>query len=180
LALIGAGAALLTALAVVVVLLSGGGGSGANSAETTDSEAASPVKRTAEAKPKTKTLTKPELINRADAICEASQNSYKSVFSQELEERPDVAYATTLAGISQRGVLRFRKLAPPPNLEAAFEDYVKAQERVMLNDRRALAAAEAGDASAYLAARERRDAEAAERYDLARELGLRACSPNRG
>ena len=50
----------------------------------------------------------------------------------------------------------------------------------MLNDRQALTAAEAGDAGAYLAARERRDAEAAERYDLAREIGLENCSTSRG
>ena len=49
----------------------------------------------------------------------------------------------------------------------------------MRNDRQALEAAEAGDAAAYVAARERRDAEAGERYDLAREVGLQTCSPNR-
>jgi serine/threonine protein kinase len=178
-ALVGVVAALLMALVVVAVLISGGGGSGSGTAGTTTSEATNPTKQTPKARPKPQTLTKSELINRADAICEASQNSYKSVFSRELEESPDVAYATTLAGISQRAVLRFRKLVPPPNLEAAFKDYVKAQELVMLNDRRALMAAEAGDAGAYLAARERRDDEAVERYDLAREIGLHACSPNR-
>lgn len=178
-ALIGGVAALLAALVVVVILVSGGGGSGSGTAGTTASQATGAAKQKPKAKPKPKTLTKSELIHRADAICEASQNSYESVFSRELEETPDVAYATTLAGISQRGVLRFRKLVPPPDLEGAFEDYVKAQERVMLNDRQALTAAEAGDTGAYLAARERRDAEAAERYDLAREIGLQACSPNR-
>ncbi len=179
-ALVGGVAALLVALVVVVVLVGGGGGSGSDTAGTTASEATNSAKKTPQAKPKPQTLTKSELINRADAICEASQNSYKSVFSRELEESPDVAYATTLAGISQRAVLRFRKLVPPPNLEAAFKDYVKAQELVMLNDRQALTAAEAGDAGAYLAARERRDAEAGKRYDLAREIGLEKCSTSRG
>jgi hypothetical protein len=177
--LIGGVAALLVAAVVVVILVGGSGGSRPNTAATTGPATTESTGQKSKAKPKPKTLTKSELIHRADAICEASQNSYESVFSRELEETPDVAYATTLAGISQRGVLRFRKLVPPPDLEGAFEDYVKAQERVMLNDRQALTAAEAGDTGAYLAARERRDAEAAERYDLAREIGLQACSPNR-
>jgi len=179
--LIGGVVALLAALVVVVVLASAGGGSGSGSgtAGTVTSGATGSAKQTPTAKPKPRTLTKPELIHRADAICEASQNSYRSVFSPELEKSPDVAYATTLAGISQRAVLRFRKLVPPPSAEVAFKNYVNAQERVMLNDRRALTAAEAGDVGAYLAARERRDTEAGERYDLAREIGLRTCSPNR-
>jgi hypothetical protein len=165
---------------VVAILIGGGGGSSSDTTGSTASETTNPAKQPAKAKPKPKTLTKSELIHRADAICEASQNSYKSVFSAELEESPDVAYATTLAGISQRAVLRFRKLDPPPNLQAAFKDYVKAQELVMLNDRQALTAAEAGDASAYIAARKRRDAEAGKRYDLAREVGLEKCSTSRG
>ena len=49
----------------------------------------------------------------------------------------------------------------------------------MRYDRQALEAAEANDATAYLEARERRDAEAGERYDLAREIGLEQCSTNR-
>jgi serine/threonine protein kinase len=179
-ALIGGLAALLAAVVVVVVLVSGGGGSSPDTAATAGPATTDSPKQKPKAKPKPKTLTKTELINRADSVCEASQNSYKSVSSQEGEETPDVAYATTLAGISQRAVNRFRRLVPPPGVEAAFDDYVEAQEQVMLYDRQALRAAEAGDASAYLAARERRDAEAGKRYDLAREVGLQTCSASRG
>jgi hypothetical protein len=49
----------------------------------------------------------------------------------------------------------------------------------MRYDRQALSAAEANDASAYLEARQRRDAETTERYELAREVGLEKCSTNR-
>lgn len=175
-ALIGGVTALLVAAVVVVVLLSGGGGSSNDTVGTTGRTAASSTSQ----KPKPATLTKAELIDQADSICEASQNSYKSVFSQEGEETPDVAYATTLAGISQRAVNRFQKLVPPPSVEAAFNGYVKAQERVMLYDRQALQAAEAGDTGAYLAARKHRDAEADKRYDLARAVGLQTCSASRG
>ena len=46
----------------------------------------------------------------------------------------------------------------------------------MRYDRQALEAAEAEDATAYLAARERRDAGQLERYELARQVGLKKCS----
>jgi hypothetical protein len=123
-----------------------------------------------------KPLTKHELIAKADAICETSQSTYESVHSQELEERPDVSYAATLAGISQRGVNAFRELVAARSVEPAFGRYVRAQERVMRYDRQALVAAEAEDTTAYVAARERRDAEKPERYELARKVGLQKCS----
>ncbi len=168
------GALALAVVAVLVALLSGGGGSGSDAASGDATAGAAP-----KAKPAPKHLSRPELIARADAICVDSQSTYTSVRSQASEERPDVAYAATLAGISQRGVNRFRRLVPPPALEAPFDSYVEAQERVMRYDRQALEAAEAGDTTAYLAARERRDAEAGERYELARAIGLKQCSTNR-
>jgi hypothetical protein len=180
--LIGGVAALLVALAIVVVLVGGDGGSSPGTPGETDREATKSTGDGHKAKPKAKpeTLTRSELIAKADAICETSQSTYGSVRSQELEEVPDVAYATTLTGISRRGVERLQRLDAPASVEPAFEQYVRAQERVMRYDRQALQAAEAGDASAYVAARERRDGEQAERYDLAREVGLEQCSASRG
>jgi len=182
-------AALIAAVVVVVILVSGDGGSDSNTTGNTRSTSAA-VSRNADAsqgkseptESKPKSLSKSALIAKADAICERSQSTYASVRSTEFEEVPDVGYATTLSGISRRGVERFRQLAPqaPPSVEPAFTKYVRAQERVMRYDRQALEAAEAEDASAYLAARERRDAEAPERYDLAREIGLKQCSASRG
>jgi len=181
-ALIGGVAALLAALVVAAILVSGGGGSGSDTAGTTAPQATNSVKRKPKAKHAPKALTKSELIHRADAICETSQRTYKGVHSQELEEAPNVEYATTLSGISRRGVERFHQLEPkaPPAVEPAFAKYVQAQERVMRYDRQALEAAEAEDANAYVAARERRDAEAGERYELAREIGLERCSASPG
>lgn len=181
-ALIGGIATLLAAVVVVVILVSGGGGSDPGSAGTVASEATNPAKKKAQTKPKPKTLTRSELIDRADAICERSQSTYEGVRSKELEEVPNVEYATTLSGISRRGVERFHQLEPtaPPSVEPAFAKYVQAQERVMRYDRQALEAAEAEDANAYVAARERRDAEAGERYELAREVGLKQCSTSPG
>lgn len=176
-------AALVAVVAVVVILVSSGGGGDSNTtAQTGSTPPAASKNRDKPAKPKPKPLSKSELIAAADAICETSQSTYKGVRNQEFEEVPNVEYATTLSGISRRGVERFRQLEPkaPASVEPAFAKYVQAQERVMRYDRQALEAAEAEDASAYVAARERRDAEAGERYELAREVGLRTCSTSRG
>jgi serine/threonine protein kinase len=180
---IAAGAALIAAVIIIVILVSGGGGDGSNTtAETGPTPAAASQKKDRPTKPKPKPLSRSKLISEADAICETSQSTYTSVRSPELEEVPNVEYATTLSGISRRGVERFRQLEPkaPSSVEPAFAKYVQAQERVMRYDRQALEAAEAEDANAYVAARDRRDAEAGERYDLAREIGIEQCSVSRG
>jgi hypothetical protein len=174
--LVVAGAALaVVAIVVAVVALAGGGGDesprAANEAKTNTETSSAPKK-----KPAPKSLTKQELISKADAICETSQNTYEKVRSPALEESPDVSYAATLAGISQRGVNGFHKLVSPQSVGPTFGKYVQAQERVMRYDRQALKAAEAEDATAYVAARERRDAEQTERYELARQIGLEKCS----
>jgi hypothetical protein len=164
-------------VAAVAAIASGGGGSGSGPKEASGVSTGGST-AAAQKRPKPKPLSRSELIAKADEICEASQSTYGNVLSAELEEVPDVAYATTLVGISSRGVERFRRLKPkaPASVEPAFRKYVHAQERVMRYDRQALDAAEAEDAGAYVAARERRDAEQGERYDLAREVGLRRCS----
>jgi Protein kinase domain len=178
--ILGVGGTALVAVASVAVAISAGGGgaSKTNTASGGGTGTGNATKAKSASGPKT--MTGSALIAKADAICAASQRSYRSVRSAALEASPDVSYAVTLAGISQRGVNRFRKLAPPPSVEPAFGEYLAAQERVMRYDRQALRAAEDGDATAYLAARRRRDEEAAERYDLARRIGLRKCSANRG
>jgi hypothetical protein len=121
------------------------------------------------------------LIAKADAICRDSQVTFLATRQEypEGETTPDVAYSKILAGISTIAVRKFASLRPPAAIEKPFSEYVQAQERVKGYDREALEAAEAGDANAYLAARERRNAEAGERYDLAREVGLKQCSTNR-
>jgi hypothetical protein len=182
-AVVAGAAALVAAAAIVAILVSGGGGGDSNTtAQTGSTSPAASSKKETPAKPKPAPLSKAELVAKADGICEASQSTYTGVFSAELEEVPDVSYATTLVGISTSGVERFRRLEPkaPASVEPDFRKYVRAQERVMRYDRQALAAAQAEDATAYVAARERRDAEQAERYDLARAIGLEQCSLKRG
>ncbi|HEX7058652.1 MAG TPA: serine/threonine-protein kinase [Solirubrobacterales bacterium] len=170
---IGGGFVAVLAAVAAVAAISGSDGGGGNGVSATPAKA-----KTAEPKPQT--LTRDQLIAKADAICDDSQETYKGVFSRASEESPDAPYSQVLVGISTRAVGRFRALQPPAALAKPYEGYVAAQERVKLYDQQALAAAKAGDASAYLAARQRRDDEQPERYRLARAIGLERCSLSPG
>jgi hypothetical protein len=182
------GAALLGIVAIVIAAIAlstgggeGGGGGLAATADTTAKEETAPQERQQkQVKPQPKTLSRSEMLRRADAICEDSQNTYKGVYSAFSEENPDVAYSATLVGISTPAIDRFRKLAPPPGMAASWGRYLAAQEQVGEYDREALRAAKAEDADAYRAAREKRDEGQTERYELARQLGLQMCSSNPG
>jgi hypothetical protein len=182
LVLAGSATLAVAALAVAAIVV-GGGGDGSKPSTAAGggftARAADGGGGSAKPDPRPKPLSESELIARTDSVCEDSQDAYGSVRSQSSEENPDVAYSATLVGISTRAVDRFNRLVPPPGLEKDYDEYVKAQERVKAYDRQALRAAEAEDAVAYLAARERRDREQPERYDLARAIGLKTCSATR-
>ncbi len=168
------GTATIAAIVVAIALASGGGGGADPPTGGGGAKARGPANAAAEPK----ALTASQLRQKADAICADSQEAYKGVFSQASEELPDMAYSLALVGISTRAVGRFGALTPPAPLADDYERYVRTQERVKEYDRQALSAARAGDATAYLAARKRRDNEAGERYELARALGFETCSPN--
>jgi hypothetical protein len=169
--------AVVVAGVVLAISSAGGGGSDPNAATrgTTGEAPRQP-------QPAPKPLSRSELIAKADSICADSQATFLATSQSypEGETTPDVAYSKILVGISTRAVRRMRALDPPAGLSKPFGEYLKAQERVMRYDRQALKAAEAGDATAYLAARRRRDDEARQRYDLAREVGLQKCSASPG
>jgi hypothetical protein len=172
-----AGTAVAASVVVVAAIaLSRGGGSGGQSAadDAKTGAATTPVQAP-------KPLSKSALIAKADAICADSKAAYKATLDEfpNGESEPDPAYSKILMEISTRAVRRFNSLDPPATVGKPFSAYVKAQERVKTYDRQALRAAEAGETAAYLAARESRDNEAGERYDLARAVGLQECSTNR-
>jgi Protein kinase domain len=173
------GIAALAAAVAVAIALGGGGGGGGGGSDPASGAGSSQAKGGGKVSAGPQTLTASQLREKADSICADSRETYKGVFLQASEESPDTAYSQALVGISTRAVGRFRALAPPQSLAATYKDYVQAQERVKDYDRQALEAAKAGDEAAYLAARERRDSEAPERYELARRLGLQTCSLNR-
>jgi Protein kinase domain len=180
LALLGGIAAAAAIVALVTFLGGGGGGGGTGNAPGRNNRTEGSTQKV-KAKPQPRPLSRSELVAKADAICTDSKVTYVATLREypEGETTPDPTYSKILAGISTRAVRRFEALRPPPSMEKAFAAYVKAQVRVKAYDRQALEAAEAGEGSAYLAARERRDSEAAQRYSLARKLGLQQCSTNR-
>jgi hypothetical protein len=178
--LVPAGLALAVVVIVVVAIaLTGGGGNGdpntANEAKAVDTTPAQ------KHEPAPKYLSKPELIAKADAICADSKATYGAAREEfpNGENEPDPTYSRKLTEISTGAVRRFKSLNPPAVVRKSFNEYVEARERVKAYDREALQSAVGGEPAAYLAARESRDNEAEERYDLARAVGLRECSTNR-
>jgi len=171
-----AGAAAIGAMAIA--LGSGGGSSGTNSGGRAQKTAAASGKSTPQP------LTRAELIQRADEICMESQSSFKQVREEfpeaKAEEAPDVAYSEQLVGISTPAVRKFQALDPPAGVRVAYERYVQSQVRVKAYDRQALTAAKAGDASAYVSARELRDNEQLLRHEIAQEIGFEVCSAGVG
>jgi serine/threonine protein kinase len=174
-----AGLALVAGSVAAAVALSGGDGGGSASSQVTVSSD-KPSKSTARSRPEP-ALTKSQLIEEADEICEDSQTSFAEARVEfpeaKSEEFPDVAYSEALVGISTPAVKRFKALNPPSSLEKSWGAYVHAQQEVHGYDVEALRAARAEHAGEYLAARERRDNSALERHKMAREIGLEVCSP---
>jgi protein kinase-like protein len=175
-----AGGAVLAVAAVVIGAIALGGGGDGSGPSTAGGGGSNTKAANSGGSAKPEPLSKSELIAKADAICADSKETYKGVFSPAKEESPDAAYSQVLVGISTRAVGRFRALTPPPVVASKYDEYLEAQERVKRYDQQALEAAKAGNANAYLAARERRDREAGDRYRLARQIGLQECSPNPG
>jgi Protein kinase domain len=179
--LLGGGALALVAAAVVaVVLASGGGGEGGRAGGETTAAKTTPEPKAEKAKPKPKpeTLTAAALITKGDEICADSKEAYKSYLQRfpSGEEEADPIYSRLLVGISSRAVKRFDELKPPPSLKQPYDAYIKAQREVAKWDKDALKAAEHEDLSAYLAAREERNASEDEREELADAVGFEVCS----
>jgi serine/threonine protein kinase len=181
------GLVVIAAIAVVILSLGSVGGSGAdkrtaNGGNSKTKTASGEGGSTSRQQPPP--LSGSELIAKADAICADSQAAFREArfgfFAARNEEVPDVAYSEALVAISSPAVKRFQALDPPPSLRRPYEQYVAAQQRVHKYDVQALRAARAEHTGGYLAARERRDNEAQERYDLAREIGLKTCSTSPG
>lgn len=173
--LLGAGLMAVVLVAAVAALLLSGGGDGGNAGGETN---VATTTREAKPKPKPKpqTLSRAELIRQGDEICEESREKFLRYRDPEAEVVPDVAYSRVLVGISTNAVDQFEALTPPPALESAYDRYVASQREVRGWDRDALSAAEAEDATAYVEARETRNATEPDRKRMAEEIGFHVCS----
>jgi len=169
--------AALVVVAAVATMLIASGDSGGSGADSTGEKAGVTAETRAE-RPKPQTLTKAELIRQGDQICEDSQATFKGYQSEfpSGEEEASVGYSRLLVSISSKAVRRFNELNPPPALKQPYEAYVNAQEEVAGWDRDALHAAETEDLTAYMEARETRNATQAKRERLADAVGFEVCS----
>ncbi|MET0558340.1 MAG: protein kinase [Solirubrobacterales bacterium] len=178
--------ALLVVAGVAIALVSSAGdgndstaGSGApDTTAAKDVTSGEPSQPEQKPKPQPQSLTRAELVVKGDAICADSQAAYKRARDAfpNGEGEANVAYSKLLTEITSTANPRFRALDAPASIRATYREYVEAQERVGDYDKEALAAARQEDLSAYLAAREKRDNEAGQRYNLARAIGFETCS----
>ena len=174
--------ALAAAVVVAVVLVSSGGGGGSETASgetsTAKKSGSEPKQQKPKPKPNPPALSAAALISKGDAICERSQTTFKEVGGRfpNGENEANLAYSKELVDISSLAVEGFDALQPPDSLKAPYEAYVKSQKEVAKWDEDALKAAEAGDLTKYLEAREKRDATQGERQELAEAVGFHVCS----
>ncbi|HEX5762145.1 MAG TPA: serine/threonine-protein kinase [Solirubrobacterales bacterium] len=174
-------AAVATLVAVVAAAaIALGGGRDGDEAEPTPARKAATSRQAAAPKPTPETLTQPELIARADAVCEESKRRYLQVRDVESEYATDVPYAEALVRFARARVRGLRKLTPPRRLADTYREYVEAQERVLVTDREAAAAARQDDPAGVEAARNQRDSEDELRERLARQIGFETCSIRQG
>ncbi len=185
------GGALIAVAAIVVAVIALGGGdpgldtdaggppaSGAASGGSKVSTTSAKTESGKKAEPES--LSRAELVERADQVCKSSQRRYLELRDIEREYLADVPYSQALVEFARARVRGLRQLTPPQSLAEPYREYVKAQERVYDTDVQALEAAKDGDAAGVEAARDRRDAEDSLRTGLAREIGFAVCSTPRG
>jgi len=177
----------LATVIVAIVTLTGEGGSGdgdqgaaASAGKNVSPGTAGGDVERARPEPTLKpALTKSELIAKADAICEESQNRYREIRDIGREYFTDIPYAKALVRFARQRVGGLQRLEPPPRLAKPYEEYIEAQERVLATDRQALRASWKGDVAGVEAARDRRDGEDTMRERLAGEIGFTVCSTSR-
>ncbi len=178
--LIGGALGAIALIVIVGFILTSGGGGGGGGDGTAGGVTTTPVDTTEKEaggeEPAPRRLTAGQLIAQGDAICETSRSTYKEVRNPEFERVPNVEYAEQLVGISSRAVREFRKLNPPQAKQAAYGEFVDSQEDVARWDKDALRAAQAGDAAAYLQAREDRDETEDNRKRMAEAVGFKECA----
>ena len=176
-----AGLAVVAAIVVAVIAFGGGGGDGDPQSGAAANAAPQPSGAGGKSKPKPEpqTLTKSELIAKADSICDDSQRRYLEIRDLGREYFTDIPYAEALVRFARQRIRGLRRLEPPPRLAKPYEEYVEAQERVLATDKQALRASWKGDVAGVEAARDQRDSKDQLRERLAGEIGFEVCSTSR-
>src|SRR3954449_3235099 len=125
----------------------------------------------------TTSLSQQGFVARANEICRQAQQEFDQIQRTPVST-PEAAerQVDALIGVSQQALDDLRGIEPPADLLSRYQRYLAARERALgfLEDGRDAA----GDrnAEAYLRAKRRVSAEQGTRLQLARAVGLSACS----
>jgi hypothetical protein len=122
-----------------------------------------------------------ELVQKADAICGTERTSYDRVQAHPPPNAKIAAAETDeLIRATDDANSKLRDLKPPQELEAAYDRYLEARNRVVGQMKRGKDAAESQDSAAYGAAQAAVAREAPQRRKLAVAVGLKVCSSSSG
>jgi hypothetical protein len=122
-------------------------------------------------------LARSEFLTRDDGVCRQAQRQFDRAqrtapaTPEQIERQLEA-----LIDVSRQALNELEALGPPPSLRQGYERYLAARDRALglLEDGRDAVAAR--DAVAYLAAKRKVSSDLATRLELAREVGLKACS----
>jgi hypothetical protein len=118
-----------------------------------------------------------ELVQRADAICGKERSSFARIQANPPPNASVAADQTQeLIKVTEDANSGLRDLKPPEELQAAYDRYLEARDRVLDQMKRGRDAAEDRDSADYGAAQAAVARDAPQRRKLAQALGLKVCS----
>jgi hypothetical protein len=121
-----------------------------------------------------------ELVQKADAICATENASFTRVQAHPPPNASVAADQTDeLIKATQDANSHLRGLKPPEGLQAAYDRYLDARDRVIDQMNRGMDAARNQDSAEYGAAQAAVARGALQRMKLAEAVGLKVCSSSR-
>jgi hypothetical protein len=126
-------------------------------------------------------VTAAELVKRADAICGQERTTFAKVQAHPPPNASIAADQTDeLIKAIEDANSRLRDLEPPEQLRAAYDRYLEARDTAVDQMKRGRDAAQDRNTATYGAAQAAVARDAPQRGRLARALGLKVCSSDRG
>jgi uncharacterized protein (DUF885 family) len=122
-------------------------------------------------------ISKPELITKADAICQVGQRRFAEIQAVPATTAKLATEQTSkLIEALKLEIAQLRKLKAPSDLEADYQAYVAARQKVLTYLEQGLAAAKRHDAKGFGQAKQTVADTGPERLKLAKAVGLKTCS----
>jgi hypothetical protein len=118
-----------------------------------------------------------ELVQKGDQICRSERGSFGRIQAQPPPNASIAADQTNeLIQTTEDANSKLRDLEPPERLQAGYDRYLEARDRVIDEMKRGKDAADNQDSAAYGAAQAAVAQDAPQRQKLARALGFKVCS----